>query len=138
LIANIVGQGEVDHVWSLIADDVIRCLNKTPSFLSAGQLWQMCRSGQAFLIICVENGQIMGASVWRFDRGYERSVFDCLVLVGRNSRRWTGVLKDKATEIARQGGATLLTATGRVGLAKALKSIPGVRVTRQSYVVEVV
>jgi hypothetical protein len=135
---NITKVADVDAVWPLIAPQIVRCIEKTPSFLSAGDLWQMCRSGQAFLLIAHDDVKIHGASIWQFQNGYGRHVFDCMILVGKDLDQWVLDIFTAADRIRADGGATAITATGRPGLFKILKKyIPGLKLARQSYIVEV-
>jgi hypothetical protein len=135
---NITKVSDVDAVWPLIAPQIVKCIEKTPSFMSAGDLWQMCRSGQAFLIIAHDDVKIHGAAIWQFQSGYGQYIFDCLMLVGKDLDQWAFDLFEAAKSIARDGGATALSATGRIGLVQSLKNhVPGLQVVRQSYLVEV-
>jgi len=135
---NITKVSDVDAVWPLIAPQIVKCIEKTPSFMSAGDLWQMCRSGQAFLIIAHDDVKIHGAAIWQFQTAYNTTVFSCLMLVGEALDDWALSLLESARLIARGGGAMHLCATSRIGLVQKLKKlIPGLKVVRQSYLVEV-
>lgn len=134
----LIGLQEVDNIWSSIAEHVVKCLKKTPSYYSAGELWQMCRSGQAFLLLAHEGTEVRGAAIWQFQTAYGQTVFTCLMLAGKDMGQWTVPMLESARSIARDGGAKQLSATSRVGLVQTLKKqIPGLKVVRQSYLVEV-
>jgi len=134
ICAQAVAVAEVDAIWPMIADDIVRCLEKTPSYLTAGDLWTMCRSGKAFLLAVHDGSVIRAASVWQF----EGQNFVCLVLVGRGSSDWIPALFDAASFIAKAGGAKTLMATARIGLGPRLKKhLPTLRTIRHTYTVEV-
>jgi hypothetical protein len=129
---------DVDAIWPSIAPQIAKCLEKTPSYISAGEFWQLCRSGQAFLIVAHTDTGVKGASIWQFHHGYGRHVFDCLMVVGTDAREWTSDLFEYAAVLARSNGAAALAGTGRLGLVQILKKyVPGLKVARQSYLVEV-
>lgn len=131
---DIVPLSDVDLIWPRVGPDLVKCLAQTPSYLSAGELWQMCRSGQAFLFVGHEDGDIYVSAVWRFERGFGTDVLNCLVLAGSQSDKWASSIIEKAADLAREGGATAITATGRLGLIQMLKkNIPDLKIVRQTY-----
>lgn len=130
---EIVNPSNVDSVWPLISDRVVACLQKTPTDIGAGEFWQMCRSGSAFLIVCYDK-RVVSASVWQF----RHEGFTCLLLVGDKSGDWVRLLFDTAANLAKANGTTKLAATGRIGLGVMLKrNLSGVKITRQTYSMEV-
>lgn len=126
--------GDVDRIWPMIAEDVSKCIRKTPTYLTAGDLWTMCRTGNAFLLAVHDGVKIQAASIWQF----EGQNFTCLMLVGSRSDEWIIALFEKAAEMARYGGAVQLMASGRIGLgAKLKKHLPSLRVIRHTFAVEI-
>ena len=132
--ANLVRPQDVDGIWPLIAADVVKCLDKTPSYMTAGDLWVSCRSGAAYLFVAHDGADLKGAAIWKFDG----DKFVCLMLVGRDMNKWAVQLHDAAAQTARMGGATRLLATGRTGLGTALKRhFPTLKIIRHTFEVEV-
>lgn len=130
---ELVNVAQVDNIWPLIADRFVKCLEKTPTDIGAGEFWQMCRNGDAFLAVCHQDGDIYAASVWRFQNG----AFNCLLMAGKDMREWCADLFQFAQTMARANGCKV-TATGRVGLERVLKRyLPGLKITRQTYEIEV-
>lgn len=128
----------VDAIWPHVAPLLLKCFEKAPGYLTPGELWQMCRSGHAFLLIAHEGEALAGASVWCFETTFGQHSFVCKALAGANLDQWVKPIFDAARVMAKQGGATAITATGRVGLQKTLKrNLPGLKVARQTYLVEV-
>jgi hypothetical protein len=115
-IANV---GEVDLVWPQIADGMQKACDRGSGEFCAGDFWTMCRSGQAFLIIAFDGPVVHMASVWRFERFGDIRTFHCLNLWGQNLREWLGPAREFVTNIARQNGASRLTACGRHGWLRA-------------------
>jgi hypothetical protein len=134
----LIGSQEVDNVWPSIAGRVVKCLEKAPSYLSAGELWQMCRSGQAFLLVAHDETKVQGAAIWQFQQSFGQLTLSCLMLTGEDLDMWADPLFQAARNIAKDGGAAALSATGRIGLVQTLKKqIPGLKIVRQTYLVEV-
>lgn len=125
--ATVAKQSDVDGLWPLISEDIIKCIEKTPTFLTASDLWVMCRSGEGFLIVVHDEDKILGAAVWRF----EKDSFVCLIVTGTKADEWWGIFSATVSEVARLGGARQLMFTGRAGLFKKLKKhFPAMRMTR--------
>jgi hypothetical protein len=139
ICATVAKQSDVDGLWPLISADIIKCIEKTPTFFTAAELWVMCRSGAGFLIAVHEGTTIVGASVWRF----EEANFVCLMLVGVNGKMrtgedWVTALFERAAVTAKAGGARQLMASGRTILFEKLKKhLPQVRVIRCTVAVEI-
>ncbi len=132
--ATLVKQADIDGIWQLISGDIVKCIDKTPTFFTAGDLWTMCRSGAGFLIVVHEGTELLGSAVWRFE---ERS-FVCLTLAGKRADEWISILYERATLTAKCGGASKLMASGRVGLFRKLKKhLAGVKMTRCTVTIEV-
>ena len=111
-IANV---GEVDQIWPLIQAGIQKSCDRGTGEFCAGDFWQMCRSGNAFLILAYDDNEIFMASVWRFEREEHRHSFHCLTLYGRDMRQWLTPARDFITKLARDNGAARLTACGRSG-----------------------
>lgn len=106
---------EVDALWPLVGERMERACRRYRSNHTAGDLWQMCRSGQAYLMVAHDTETVLMASVWRFETWPDATVFRCLCLVGQRARVWASMARDAASNAARSGGATVLTASGRRG-----------------------
>ena len=89
--------------------------SREPRDISAGQLWQLCRSGAAFLILVYDDDKIHMASAWQFRSEECRHSFHCLSLYGKGLRQWVGMAREFIEKIAKDNGATRLTACGRSG-----------------------
>lgn len=117
MIAEIIPVQDVDQIWSMISQSFSDCLNDTHGDCSAGDLWTMCRSGQAILMVA-HDGEIKGASIWRFETWLEGPVLRCLILAGADMPSWFDECGKLAREIARAGGAKSYVWDGRKGWAK--------------------
>lgn len=122
--ATLVRQADIDSLWPQICDDIIRCIERTPTYFTAADLWTMCRGGEAFLIIMHDEQAILGAAVWRF----EGSNFVCMMLTGTRADEWIVTLYDQASLLARRGGAKQLMASGRTSLFRKLRKHLSTRV----------
>jgi len=117
---GIANAAEVDAVWPSIAKEMQRGCDKTGGGMSAGDLWQMCRSGNAFLVLIFTDEGIVCASVWRFENWPSGTVFRCLGLMGRSMKVWVKGLYDFAMKQAEIGGTDRLIAEGRPGWVRVL------------------
>lgn len=118
VIANPV---EVDAIWPSIANKMQEGCDRTGNGISSGELWQMARSGNGYLIVVLDDEQIICASVWRFENWADGSVFRCMGLCGKDMRKWVKPLFDFAQQMKRDGGAMRLIAQGRKGWDRAVK-----------------
>lgn len=116
---DIVPFEHVDAVWSCIAKQMQHACERSEQEeslkINAGDLWQMCRSGNGFLIIAHDNDpmQPLMASVWRFED--TPTVFKCMMLYGPGMKRWFGPLTKFVSTIAKDNGAVALVSKGRRG-----------------------
>lgn len=102
---------EVDRLWPLIVDDIQKACVRGRNPITAGELWQMCRSGNAFLCIVHEGNDWLSASVWRF----EDDAFYCWCLTGKHMRYWLTSLRAFIEKTAIENGSKWLKAKGRTG-----------------------
>lgn len=133
---TLVPVANVDEIWPLISERVDACLEKAPGAISAGQYWTMCRSGEAFLIIAVDETGIHGVTIWKFAGQY----FECLLLFDmpdRNGDDWYGETLQFALRLAKKNGCKGIGGNGRLGHVKRVKTqFPNMKIIRQTYIVE--
>lgn len=113
---------EADRLWPLLREGFIKSTQRGQRDLSAGQLWQLVRSGGAFLCLAYDDDKIHMASVWQFRADECRHSFHCLSLYGQNMRDWLGPARNFITNLAKENGATRLTACGRSGWLRVFKN----------------
>lgn len=122
----IASLAEVDQIWPLFADGFSHACRRTGSIWNAGSLWHLCRSGNAFLITVIEDTnadmqmirKFHMASIWRFEQEDGESVFRCVGMHGKNMKAWLPMARQFIEKMARDNGATALTAEGRDGWAR--------------------
>lgn len=117
---GIANPAEVDALWPIIASEMQRGCDKTGNATSAGDLWQMCRSGNAFLFVGIEGDAVQFAAVWRFETWPSGMAFRCLAVCGRSMRDWIAQHYEFAQEQASIGGASRIVAEGRPGWPRVL------------------
>jgi hypothetical protein len=109
---------EVDIIWPEIRDGIQHACEKVPGCgWNAGLYWQMCRSGNGFLVLVFDGVEIKSASVWRF----EAMTFRCLVLFGNDYKSWAEDMHRWANQVALEQGAACLIAGGRKGWLRRLR-----------------
>lgn len=118
---GIANAAEVDALWPVIGIEMQRGCDKTGGGTSSGYLWQQCRSGAAFLIICNDGENIVCASVWRFENWPSGTVFHCIGVCGKSMHLWVRELYEFALSQAKIGGTSRLIAEGRSGWVRVLK-----------------
>jgi hypothetical protein len=106
---------EIDRLWPLIQAGIQKSCERGTGEYCAGDFWQMCRSGNAFLILGYTDNDILMASVWRFESHEHRHSFHCLTLYGAGMRHWLNQARHYIEKLAKDNGATRLTACGRSG-----------------------
>lgn len=132
MLASIVQPGLVDQIWPSISEGMV--LSCSHSNLTAGYLWQECRSGHAFLVVIHEGTDIEAGCVVRFENEGHRVVLRGLALSGSKPKAWLHILREKLNEMAKEGGASVFVDEGRQGL---VKLIEGARIVRVVYEVDV-
>ena len=112
---SIAGADQVDNIWPDFAERFQKACDRFRGDLSSGILWQMCRAGDAMLVVAHDDERAWMASVWRFYTWPSGTVFKCLCLAGERPDLWTNEAREFASNIARAGGATTISANGRSG-----------------------
>lgn len=110
----IAGLHEVDTVWPLVAKGFQRAFRREQG-KTLGELWTMCRTGNAFLVILAENNEILMASIWRFHTKDGTPVFRCESMYGNRMSEWVEYVYSWIENLARENGAKKLVAEGRRG-----------------------
>ncbi|MES5044082.1 hypothetical protein ABVB72_02240 [Rhizobium nepotum] len=129
-IANVA---DVDALWQIVGPRFNVAIEKCGDDLSTGELWQMCRSGHAFLVIARDETGMLMAAIVRFEKWSNGSVLRVLGLVGEQIEKWGNGVKSYLAEMAKANGATRIVAEGRDGWAKIFDEP---RKLRSTYVME--
>jgi hypothetical protein len=112
---EIVHPNMVDAVWQRIAAGMAKSCRATGNRITAGWIWQECRSGRAFLIAAYDD-QIVGAAIVQFvDSGH---ALEGLGLCGTRCAEWWDDMTEAVKTIMRHGDCSLFVDTGREGMAK--------------------
>lgn len=132
---GIANSAEVDALWPSIAAKVQESCTRTGGDMSSGDLWQMCRSGQAFLVAVLdEDGAAIATIIVQFQKWTDRSVLRCLSIAGGDMSSWLPQAMEFVSQMARENGASCLVADGRDGWARVF---PGAKRLRVTYEVEI-
>lgn len=115
---QIVGTHEIDAVWPLIADGFVEVTKRCGDDQTSGELWQMVRSGGAFLVVVLNENAIRVSTVVQFQRWADGPVLRIMSMTGAGLSEWGVPLKDYLSEMARKGGASRIVAEGREGWAR--------------------
>ena len=110
---DIVNLIHVDSVWEHVGPKFQRAFEKAGDDLTTGELWQLCRSGNAFLIIAFEGDDILMATVARFERWGEGLVLRVMSLCGERLKEWAGPWEAFMRTMAKDNGAGRIVAEGR-------------------------
>jgi len=118
----------VDAFWPQLAEGFRKSCRKTGNTITAGWLWQLCRSGQAILLIAFEDTVIQGAAIVQFeDRG---RTLRGLGLCGSEIKKWWPEMTEAVRALAKDGDAVRYVDSGRPGM-KAL--YPGSRIIETTF-----
>lgn len=110
-IANLF---EVDPIWPLISERLQKAFEKTGGDLTSGELWQMCRAGQAFLVVAFEETDLKAAMIVQFQK-WDKPVLRCVAIVGFDMERWLEAGKEFIWNMAKDNGAQSFVFEGREG-----------------------
>jgi len=105
----------VDGVWKLVSSGFERASRRSGGDLTTGELWQMCRTGQAHLFVVHDSEKILAATAWRFEIWGRGPRYRCMALFGHGVKDWKDSLRKEVETAARHCGATALVADGRLG-----------------------
>jgi hypothetical protein len=130
----IANAAEVDQVWPEFAQRLQTACDETGGDISSGDLWQMCRSGNAFLVLVLDDSGFKAALIMQFQKWTAKQVMRCLAIVGDDMAAWLPMARDFIAEMAKNGGATSFIADGREGWTRIF---PGARRLRVTYEVEI-
>ena len=131
---EIVNPSLVDEVWPLVNPGFQIATRRFGDDLSPGELWQMCRSGNSFLIVAYEENNVLMSCVVRFERWNNGSILRVVSLAGKRIDEWADQVKDFLAEMARKGGAQRIVAEGREGWSRIFDEPKKLRST---YVMEI-
>ncbi len=114
-----------DAIWQHISEGMIKSCEGTN--ITAGHLWQECRSGRAFLLVAWDEQQILGAAVVQFqDKGLRGLGF-----TGNRVDEWFPQLKAEVVSLMRSGGVTQFIDSGRPGMMR--KYFPDAKIVGTTY-----
>lgn len=105
----------VDGVWRQVSDGFGRASKRSGGDLTVGELWQMCRTGQAHLFVVHDDQKIVAATAWRFEIWGKGPRYRCMALFGHGVKDWKDGLRASVEAAARDCGAEALIADGRLG-----------------------
>ncbi|MBB5663259.1 hypothetical protein GGE68_001435 [Rhizobium leguminosarum] len=125
----IANSAEVDAIWPSISDKIIKATLKYGSSVSSGDLWQMCRAGNAFLVVVFDGEEVKGALIMQFQRWASKQVMYCLAIVGDDIQTWLPDARAFITDMAKAGGAESFIAEGREGWPALFPDAKKLRIT---------
>lgn len=106
---------QVDTFWPMIADGIDKAVKATGGDITAGYLWQLCRSGQAFLVVSQAENRVEAASVWRTETWSSGVKLRCLAAWGEAMVNWLEPMRAHVAGLQRNCGANAVIAEGREG-----------------------
>lgn len=124
----------VDQIWPFVTYGLEHACRKGGGDIGSDYLWGLCRSGGAYLMVVADGEQIIGASVWNFEKWSSGRKFRCLSLYGEKFGEWAEQMQELVMKVARDGGADSLVTEGRRGWAK---RYPQARLLRTTYEMDV-
>lgn len=134
MIIEIVNTVYIDAVWPKVSGYFAAAIDGHGDDFSTGELWQMVRSGHAFLLIVREGERIDAGVVVRFDKWAKGSILRILALGGVDMKAWKPLFLDFMQTLAKDNGASRILAEARPGMGKAF---PQAKLLRCVYVMEI-
>jgi hypothetical protein len=129
-VITLVPVGRIDEVWPHVRAALEYSCLKTGGDISSADLWQSCRRGESFLIVAHDGEKMQAASVWRPETWLTGRKLRCQALAGKNMKSWLGEMREVATQLARDCGASSIITEGRKGWAAVF---PKARILRVLY-----
>jgi hypothetical protein len=115
LRVGLASVADADKLWPRLSAGFGNACKRCESAWTAGELWQLCRSGNAFLILVYDDDKIWSAGVWRFETARPGVCFRCVMMYGHNMHAWLGMAREFIEKLAKENGAKALVAEGRTG-----------------------
>jgi hypothetical protein len=129
-LITLVPVDRVDATWPHVRAALQGSCLATGGDISAADLWQGCRAGQMFLVVAYDEDAILGASVWRPEIWATGTKLRCMAVAGKDMKMWLADMRETATKIAQDCGATAFVTEGRKGWQRIF---PRARVLRSLY-----
>jgi hypothetical protein len=126
---GIANAAETDAIWPRFSARLQAACERTGGDISSGELWQMCRSGQAFCVVVFNDEGPKAILIMQFQKWVSKTVMRCLGIVGDGVDEWLPAARDFIANMAREGGATSFVAEGRDGWAKLFPDAKKLRIT---------
>lgn len=108
----------VDVVWPHVRAALEQACLRTGGDIAAVDLWQGCRRSEMFLIVAHDGERMQAASVWRPETWQTGRKLRCMALAGKNMNAWLSDMRETATQLARDCGATSFVTEGREGWSR--------------------
>ncbi len=124
---GIANSAEVDALWPLFAERLEKGCRRCGGDINAGQLWQLCRSGNAFMVVAIGEKPV-GVTIVQFQT-WNRPVLRSLATAGWEMDSWLPQMLDFVMQMARENRADFVF-EGREGWGKL---VPGARKLRSVY-----
>lgn len=128
MIIEIVNLIHIDSVWERVGPKFQVGIDKCGDDISTGELWQMCRSGHAFLVIARVDADFLMGSVVRFEKWASGSVLRVVGIAGDRMNEWADDWQSFMENMAREGGADRIVSEGRDGWHRVFKKARKLRV----------
>ena len=134
---GLANSAEVDALWPQLSARFQEAIDRCGDDISIADLWQMCRSGNAFLMVAMEDDVPAMGAVLQFQKWEKGTVLRCLILAGEDMGRWFAELPAAVRKIAREGGATRFVFDGRDGWERVVMPLKIPKKLRTTYEVEI-
>ena len=93
---------QVDVFWPMVADGIAESVAATGGDLTAGYLWQECRSGRTLMVISQNANRIECAWIFRTETWSSGTRLRCLAAWGENMAEWLEPMKAYVADLQRQ------------------------------------
>lgn len=120
---GLANSAEVDALWPRLAHWFQQASDEHGDDLSVSALWQMCRSGNAFLMVAMDGSTPIMGAVLQFQSWEKGSVLRCLTIGGADMSRWISQFEMAVMKMMAEGRAKRFVFDGRDGWARMLKHL---------------
>lgn len=133
---GLANSAEVDALWPHLTVRFQQAIDDHGDDLAVADLWQMCRSGNAFLMVAMDGSKPMMGAVLQFQKWEKGTVLRCLTIGGEDMARWVSEFEMAVMKMMAEGGASRFVFDGRDGWARMLKHLKPKKL-RTTYEVEI-
>lgn len=122
---------EVDRIWPQVAPGFEKAVRRSTGDMNLGWLYQQCRTGQIFLLVVLNDKEIVGAFALRPEQGKRGSRTRIVEMWGKDFSKWLDEATTAILDFGKQAFGT--SAVVFEGQRAHVRFVPRAREIRRIY-----